>query len=54
MCCHHRHSGLGLIILGLLIAGSSAFCHFGGRCHRAEFERHVAEVCVKAAEQVHK
>jgi hypothetical protein len=54
MCCHHRHSGIGLIVLGLLIGTIGAFHHLTGGCHGSRFERHVAEVCVKAAEQVHR
>lgn len=54
MCCHHRYHGFGLIVLGLIVASAGVAHHFYGGCRRAEFERHVAEVCVKAAEQVHK
>ncbi len=54
MCCYHRHCGLGLIVLGLIIGIGGVHHHFYGGCHRADFERHVAEVCVKAAGQVQK
>jgi hypothetical protein len=54
MCCNCHHRGLGLIILGLAIGTLGAIHHFRGDCHRAEFERHVAQICVQAAEQVHK
>lgn len=54
MCCHHRHSGIGLIVVGLIVVACGALHHFHGDCRRAEFERHVAEVCVKAAAQVQK
>lgn len=53
MCCH-RHSGLGLIVLGLLICAGSATCYFHRDAHHARFERHVAEVCLEAAKQVQK
>jgi hypothetical protein len=53
MCCHH-HSGIGLVVLGLVVGTLSAFHHFAGNCHGARLERHVAEVCVKAAEQMHR
>lgn len=57
MCCCHRFPGVGLIILGLVVLAAGV-CHtFGAGCHhahRAQFEQHVAEVCVKAAAQVQK
>jgi hypothetical protein len=54
MCHCHRYScrGIGLIVLGLLVLGSG-ICHY--YCypdHRAQMERHIAEVCVKAAKEV--
>lgn len=54
MCCHRHHSGIALIILGLGLLAFGAVRHVRGSCHRMEFERHVAEVCVRAAEQVHR
>lgn len=63
MCCH-RYRGIGLFIAGFLICAGSFACHFYG-CgvhgrgfhsygHRAQMEQHIAEVCVKAAQQVQK
>lgn len=55
MCCHHRcHYGIGLIVLGLVLGTCGAFHYFGAGCHQAEFERHIAGVCVKAAAEVQK
>jgi hypothetical protein len=54
MCCHHRYPGVGMVVLGLIIGTLGAIHHFGGCCQHARFEQHVAEVCVKAAEQVHR
>lgn len=54
MCHCHRYPGVGLIVLGLIVGTLGAIHYFHGGCRRAQFEQHVAEVCVKAAEQVHK
>jgi hypothetical protein len=54
MCCHHRHCGYGLIVLGLIIGTCGLYHHYNRGCHHAEFERHVAEVCVQAAREVQK
>ena len=54
MHCYPRYPGLGLVVLGLVFLAAGAWHAFGGGCHRAEFEKHVAEVCVKAAGQVQK
>jgi hypothetical protein len=56
MCCH-RPTGIGLIVLGVFICVGSAICHFhgcGAHARHAQFEQHIAEVCVKAAAQVQK
>jgi hypothetical protein len=57
MCHCRRLPGIGLIALGLVVLAAGV-CHtFGAGCrraHRAQFEQHVAEVCVKAAAQVQK
>lgn len=53
--CHHRRfRGVGLIVVGLLfVIGGLAHRHY---CpdHRAQMERHIAEVCLRAAETMHK
>lgn len=57
MCCCHRFPGMGLIVLGLVFLAAGVYHTFGTGCHRAHrahFEQHVAEVCVKAAAQVQK
>jgi len=54
MCCHHHRPGVGLIVLGLIIGAFGAYHHFHAGCQRAEFERHIAEVCVKAAAEMQK
>lgn len=54
MYCCHRVPGLGLILLGLLIGTAGIIHTYHGGCHRAQFEQHVAEVCLKAAGQMQK
>lgn len=55
MCHCHRYPGVGLIVLGVFVLAAGISHAFGGGCcHRAQFEQHVAEVCVKAAAQVQK
>lgn len=50
----HRVPGLGLILLGLLIGTAGIVHTYHAGSHRAQFEQHVAEVCIKAANQVQK
>jgi|GEM_PF-3001635 len=44
------------VVFGVLFGVRSLFCHHHryGEEHRAAFEDHVADVCVKAAERAHK
>ncbi|HEY5958904.1 MAG TPA: hypothetical protein VIV60_20230 [Polyangiaceae bacterium] len=53
MCYHHRRFGVTLIALGVLIGTIGIVHHGRAASERDAFERHVAEICVKAAERVH-
>jgi hypothetical protein len=52
MCYRHRILGLSLIVLGLLVGTFGVIHHGRAACRHEAFERHVAEICVKAAEGV--
>lgn len=53
--CHHRRfRGLGLIVLGLLFVGGGLVHRHCYPDNRAQMERHIAEVCLHAAETMHK
>jgi fumarate reductase subunit D len=56
-CCHGRCGGargVGLIVLGVLVLGLGMMHRYHHPCHSERVERHIAEVCLKAAEGVHR
>jgi hypothetical protein len=53
--CHGpslRHRGIGLIAIGALILCTGLLHRYRRPCHSEGVERHIAEVCLRAAEGV--
>ena len=50
MCHHSRCSGFGLVVVGLLLVLGGVFQQYHGCQRHGEFEKHIADTCLKAAE----
>jgi len=51
---HSRCSGFGLVVVGVLLVLGGAFHHYQGCQRHGEFEKHIADTCLKAAEAAKK